>query len=188
MLTPLAARRVLGPLAEGVASGPAIVTEDVVWTAVVGCAVDSPNTLRKTAAGGWGNAGAVSTRAILSGAGYVEFTGALAGYIRMAGLSKGDTDQRYQDIDFAWYLRSGTSLEVYEGGVFKGAFGAYVAADVLRVAVDAAGVVTYLLNGVVKYTSLTTAAWPLLLDTAISTIDGTFTGAKINGALVASGY
>ena len=45
----------------------------VVWTSAVGVTVTG-NSLTKTTATGWGNAGAVSTQQIASGDGYVEFT------------------------------------------------------------------------------------------------------------------
>ena len=73
-------------------------TEDVIFRSAVGVTV-SGNDLTKTAAAGWGNAGAVSVQTIESN-GFVEFSG--NGTV-MAGLSKGDTDQTYQDIDFAIY-------------------------------------------------------------------------------------
>jgi RHS repeat-associated protein len=57
--------------AGSVGAGP----QSVVWTNAVGVSV-SGNTITKTASGGWGNAGAVSTQAIASGDGYVEFPAA----------------------------------------------------------------------------------------------------------------
>ena len=59
------------------------------------------------------DAGAVSTQAIVSMDGFVEFTPATAGGYAMLGLSNGDTNQGYPDIDFAFYL-AGNQLAVYE--------------------------------------------------------------------------
>ena len=111
------------------------------WVNVVGVS-PSAGSLTKTAATAWGNAGASSTRAI-NGSGQVEFTvPATPGYA-MFGLSNGDTDQGYADIDFAFYTYPRTGqLMVYEKGVYRGQFGAYAAGDTLRIAV-ASGVVKY---------------------------------------------
>ncbi|HKO60049.1 MAG TPA: hypothetical protein VJV03_02725, partial [Pyrinomonadaceae bacterium] len=57
----------------------------------------------KTAAAGWGNAGASSTQSIASGDGYVETTISESNKYRMIGLSNGDSHQNYNDIDFAFY-------------------------------------------------------------------------------------
>jgi len=49
-------------------------------------------------------AGAVSTRGIVSMDGYVEVMASETTTHRMIGLSRGDTNQGYPDIDFALYL------------------------------------------------------------------------------------
>ena len=67
---------------------------------------------------GW-NAGAVSTKGIASGDGYVEFTAPGTGRVLMAGLGHGDTDLSYQDIDYAMYLYNG-DVYVYESGAYTG--------------------------------------------------------------------
>ena len=76
--------------------------QNVVWTNAVGVSV-SGNSLTKTAGDSWANAGAASTQAIASGDGYVEFTASETTTYRMCGLSHGDDDQAYPDIDFAIY-------------------------------------------------------------------------------------
>ena len=78
----------------------------VVWTSAVGVTVTG-NSLTKTAATGWGNAGAVSTQQIASGDGYVEFTASETTTYRMLGLSNGNTNASYEDIDFALYEATG---------------------------------------------------------------------------------
>ena len=82
-------------------------TQDVTWRATAGVTV-SGNDLTKTASGVWGNSGASSLQALESN-GFVEFS---ATGSAMLGLSKGDTDQNYTDIDFAAYAAAGT-LYVY---------------------------------------------------------------------------
>jgi len=74
--------------------------EDVTWRAASGVTV-SGNDLTKTSANNvWGNSGASSLQSIESN-GFVEFT---ATGTAMLGLSKGDTDQNYTDIDFAIFV------------------------------------------------------------------------------------
>src|SRR5207253_6409319 len=106
-------------------------TQNVSWTNPVGVSV-SGNSLTKTAADGW-NAGAASTQAIASGDGYVEFTASETNTYRMIGLSHGDSDQGYQDIDFAFYVGAGQYLCLYEAGVSRGCVGSYNSGDTLRV-------------------------------------------------------
>ncbi len=147
-------------------------TEDVVFRNAVGVTV-SGNDLTKTAAAGWSNAGAVSVQTIESN-GFVEFSG---NGTLMAGLSKGDSDQTYQDIDFAIYL-TGSAVWVYEGGNSKGTFGSYVTTDKFRVEVEGS-IVRYRKNGVVIYTSLLPATFPLLFDCALNTTGLNLVDARI---------
>ena len=75
----------------------------------------------KTAAAGWGNAGASSTKGIPAGTdGYAEFTvPADPGYV-MFGLSHGDDDRGYADIDYAFYTYPPTGqLLIYENGNYR---------------------------------------------------------------------
>jgi hypothetical protein len=96
----------------------------------------------------------------------------------MLGLSNGNTDQNYTDVDFAIYAATSGVLYVYEKGLSKGAFGSYATGDVLRVAVEG-GVVRYRRNGTLLYTSTATPTYPLLADTALFT-----TGATLNNAVL----
>ena len=85
------------------------------WTNLANVSVISPgNTIQKTggAPATW-DAGAVSTRAIASGDGYVQATFDVTNTYRMFGLSYGDSNQSFGDIDYAAYL-AGSSLMVYE--------------------------------------------------------------------------
>jgi hypothetical protein len=147
-------------------------TEDVVWRATVGVSV-SGNDLTKTASTAWGNSGASSFQNLESN-GFVEFsaTGSV-----MLGLSKGDTDQGFSDIDFALFISSGT-LQVYEAGSSRGSFGSVTTSDRFRVEV-ADGLVRYRKNGVVIYTSLVAARFPLLVDAALNSNGGTLTDVRI---------
>ena len=55
----------------------------------------------------------------------------------MFGLSNGDTDQGYADIDYAFYTYPATGqLLVYEKGVGIGRAGPYAVNDTLRITAD----------------------------------------------------
>jgi hypothetical protein len=131
---------------------------------------DNPASLIKTATQAWGNSGAASTNSLASGDGYVETVAVETTTYRMFGLSNGNTNTNYTDIDFGLYLRIDGVISVYEAGVQKytSATGAYVTGDVMRVAV-VAGAVKYSKNGTVFYTSLASPSYPLLTDTAFYT-------------------
>jgi bacillolysin len=161
---------------------PPATTENVVWTSAAGVSVSGDN-LTKTATRGWGNAGAVSTRAIATGDGYVETKVLETNSARMFGLSNGDTNQDYADIDFGLLLNGADDIRVYEGGAQKGgSYGTYAAGDMMRVAV-VGGVVEYSKNGVVFYTSQVRPTYPLLVDTALSDQGSTLQSVVIFGSL-----
>ena len=151
-------------------------TEDVVWTGAVGVSV-SGNQLTKTAGTGWGNAGAASAQD-LSSSGFVEFTALETNTTRAIGLSQGDTNRDYQDIDFALYLGSDGLAYVYEGGTLRGSFGSYASGDRFRVEV-AAGLVRYRKNGVLLYTSASAPGFPMLIDTALNSSGATLADVTI---------
>jgi hypothetical protein len=157
----------------------AAVNENVVWTSLVGVSA-SGNSLTKTASTAWGNAGAVSTKALASGDGHVQFTASETNKYRMIGLSSGNTNADYTDIDFAIHARGDGTLVILEKGVSRGSFGVYAAGDVLQVAVSS-GSVQYKRNGAVLYTSTQAFGYPLLVDTALYTQGATLTGALITG-------
>jgi hypothetical protein len=139
------------------------------------------NSLIKTAANGWGNAGAISMQQIASGDGYVEFTASETNTYRLLGLSNGNTDESYEDIDFAIDAYAGGQIRVYENGVYKGTFGSYVPGDKLRIGVGA-GVVRYAKNGIEFYASARAPVYPLLVDTALYNTGSTLNAAVIDGA------
>ncbi len=158
--------------------------QNVTWTNAVGVSVNG-NSLTKTAAINWNNSGASSTQAIVSGDGYMEFTASETTTSRMIGLSRGDTNQDYADIDFAAYLDA-HNVCVYEAGTARGCFGSFVAGDTIRVAVES-GVVKYRKNGTLFYTSGITPLYPLLVDSALYHNGATLNNAKISGNLGGGG-
>jgi urease beta subunit len=162
-----------------IANDDGTATGGVTWTKAVGVSV-SGSSLTKTAATGWGNAGASSVKQLVSGDGYVEFKASETTTSRMAGLSNGDTNQAYGDIDFAVFLKIGGILQLYEKGAFLGSFGTYAAGDVFRVAVTA-GIVKYSKNGTVVYTSKLKPVLPLLVDSSLGDKGATITNAVTSG-------
>ncbi len=156
-------------------------TQDVVWTSAVGVSV-SGNSLTKTAGAGW-NAGAISTATLASGDGYVEMTATLTDKDRLIGLSNGDTNQSYDDIDFAIraYLYAG--IYIHESGTNKGYFGTYAVGDKLRVAVESGVVKYYKISGGVTtllYTSAVAPTYPLLVDSALYETNSVISGAVVS--------
>jgi hypothetical protein len=148
------------------------------WTNVVG-ATPAGDDLTKATATAWGNAGAVSTRQIASGNGYVEFTATEVHTRRMAGLGNGDASQSYTDVDHGILLTETGTVWVYESGLRRGMLTTYVAGDRFRVGVES-GVVKYRKNGVVFYTSSVAPRYPLLLDAALYSEGATITDALIS--------
>lgn len=134
-----------------------VAAENVVWSRFTPNTGVTGNSIMKVSGGvAWGNAGAVSTRAILSGDGYVESTAVSRTYHTIFGLGNGDTNADYTDIDFAIHLQ-GTidghpgDLKIFENGVEKQTFGpTYVAGDVFRVAIRS-NKVSYYKNGQLLY-------------------------------------
>jgi hypothetical protein len=159
----------------------AMVTADVTWTNAVGVQVTGNNLRQPSAPGGWNTAGAISQQGIVSLDGYLEFTATETTTLRMCGLSHGDSNQNYSDIDYAIYLNGGT-VWVYESGTSRGSFGAYATGDVFRVSLEG-GAIKYRKNGVEFYASLVAPALPLVVDTALCTYNATLGNVVLHGVL-----
>ena len=131
-------------------------------------------------ANSWSN-GLTSVENISSGNGFVSARMQETNTYRMFGLSKGNTDSNYTDIDFAIFPANDTSLNVYEAGTSRGSFGNYALNDVLSV--EASGdKILYKKNGNVIYTStvtLTAGNYPLLLDTSFYSTGATLKDVKM---------
>jgi RHS repeat-associated protein len=155
--------------------------QPVSWMNAVNINAVGSNLLKPaTGAMNW-NAGAMSTRAIASGDGYVEFSAAENNTSRMLGLSTGDSNQNYTDIDFALYPYSDGNMYVYEQGGYVTNLGPYAASDRYRVSIEA-GAIKYRKNGTVVYSSARTPQYPLLADTSFYT-----PGAGIGGVVMSGG-
>jgi hypothetical protein len=122
--------------------------------------------IRKTSAGAAWDAGGTSVQTRTEKNWYVEakITQALAG--AAIGLSNGNTDEDFDDIDFGIQAEEASNdLNVIEGGVTMFTT-TYEADDRVRVAV-VSGEVRYFLNDNLIYTSLTAPTYPLLVDVSI---------------------
>jgi PKD repeat protein len=140
----------------------------VVWINIVNASATA-GTLTKIGTSAQWDAGAISLQHIDQGDGYVEFAAAANSNNVTIGLANGDTDQSYGDVDFGLQITgAGSTTTIYEYGVSRGSFGAWVAGDVFHVGVEA-GVVVYRKNGGVFYVSPFSPQYPLNIDTSIKT-------------------
>jgi hypothetical protein len=142
----------------------------VVWANLVNATVTGA-VLQKT--GGWDgvdDAGAASQQELTAGDGYVEFTVGEANTFWLGGLSHGDDDTGYADIDFAFRFNGAGSADVLENGVYQaGGDTPYAAGDVFRVAI-VGGRVRYSRNGRLLRESALVPQYPLLLDVSLGSL------------------
>lgn len=142
----------------------------LVWAGATGVTAADDN-LTKTAADGW-NAGAAPTREFTSGDGFVEFAAIETNTRRTVGLKGSGAASSYADIDYAIDLGATGQLEVFELGVSRGQVGAYANGDRLRVEIQD-GIVRYLKNGTLLYTSTVAPAYPLHAEAQLYTSGAT---------------
>ncbi|MEM5527848.1 hypothetical protein WN093_03345 [Gammaproteobacteria bacterium AS21] len=110
----------------------------------------------KTAALGWSTTVSSANSVLASKGVQVEFSSIGTGNAGMWGLNvsgQSAAARSYDVIDYAVYLLNG-SIRIFENSIDKGAFASYFATDILAVNIDKhTGIVTYLKNGSVFYTS-----------------------------------
>jgi len=140
--------------------------------------VDGDNTFRRSAASSAWDCGAISARSIASGKdGYVTFKTKELATAKICGLTNGDPDYSYAGVDFGIFTHVGTSkFRVMENGSFVADLASYSAAgdlnQVLKISVES-GVVKYYVDDVLKYTSLQSPTFPLIVDCSINSPNGT---------------
>jgi hypothetical protein len=160
---------------------PTLTVEDVAWTSATAVSVSGSSITRNIPGSQllW-NAGAVSTRAIGSGDGYVEFQASPAPGAISAGLGNGNSGLSFTDIEYGVFFWTNGSAYVYESGQYVTSLGTYTTTDRFRVGVEG-GKVKYWKNGTMLFQSAKTPAYPLLLDTSIDTTNGAVNNATIAG-------
>jgi RHS repeat-associated protein len=160
----------------------------VAWTNKVNV-TSYTNTITKTSGIDDWNGGASSTKSIPLGSdGYVQSVAVSRSYHTIFGLSDADNNQSYTDIDYAIHLQGNQGwpgdLVIFESGVEKHRISsttgnpAYVAGDVLRVAVES-GAVKYYKNDTLIYPSQTAPTTALVMDASVF-----HTGAKVKDAFL----
>lgn len=159
----------LPPLMEAVGASSALVVSqgttatltDAFFQNVTGVSV-SGRMLTKTAASGWGNSFASSINPITSN---TQFSTNEVTFQKMAGLTHTISDSSFDTIDFGIYL-AGSTIDIFEDGTEVGiSVGTANINDVFEVKL-LAGVVTYLKNGTLLYTSLKSPTTPLYFAAA----------------------
>jgi hypothetical protein len=151
----------------------------IIWTNAVNVSVVNGSLQKTAGCDGCDDAGAVSQQQLLQGDGYVEFSVGETTTLWAAGLSQGNTDTTYGDIDFAFLFNGGGWASVYENGVYQnGGDTPYATGDVFRVAV-VAGKIQYSINGRLLLESQTAPQYPLMLDTSLFTLGATVVNARI---------
>ncbi|MBN9384320.1 MAG: T9SS type A sorting domain-containing protein [Chitinophagaceae bacterium] len=153
------------------------VKEDVAWRAsVLNNVYATGSLLTKYQSNSW-DGGAASWNTV-SNNGYLQFTASETDKDRMVGLSTTHTSNSYSTIQYAWFLTSGSALQIYENGSYRGSFGSYVTGDVMKIAVEA-GTVKYYKNGVLQYISNAAPTLPMIVDVSLNDKGGTVTGATV---------
>jgi thrombospondin type 3 repeat protein len=135
----------------------------VTWTDLSGVTA-AGNTLTKTTAAGWNNAGAASVR-MISGNGGVNYVVDSMYSAHVTGLSAMNGGSHYDTIEYG-ILAYVNVIYIYEKGVLRGTFGSYSVGD--RFSVERIGsIISYKQNDTVFYTSTVSATGSLLVDTAV---------------------
>lgn len=147
-----------------------VILETLTWTNPSNLTVQG-STLTKTGSDGW-NATASSSNSIQSGDGWVEFTALETDKERVLGLKSTGSASSYTDIDFAIDLTASGTIEIFELGTSRGSYGSYVHGDRLRIEIEY-GIVRYLKNSALLYTSSTAPSYPLHVEAAAYSMGAT---------------
>lgn len=103
----------------------------------------------------------------LAGDGYASFVVPHSNAGSFVGLNDADLSAGYMELDYAIYAHRGIA-EVYENGVAKHYIGQYAEGAVFKIR-RRRGVVTYLVDDAVQYTSLTPSTGTIFMDVSIYT-------------------
>ena len=148
------------------------------WTNLVNVTVTG-TIVQKTAGCDGCQDGGATSQDQLSADGYVEFTVGELNTMWMAGLSHGNDDTTYADIDFGFRFNGAGWADILENGIYAGGDTPYAPGDIFRVAI-ANGRVQYSRNGHYLMESSRVPQLPLLLDSSMLSV-----GASIRDAVMA---
>jgi RHS repeat-associated protein len=172
-----------------VPSGGGSGAENVVWTGATNVTVNGNSITKSAATSAW-DAGANSTKAIVSGDGYVEMTINETNKDRFFGLSHSETTAGYEDVDFSVRAYSNGVAYCYEPAS-NGAFcGYYGPGTKFRVAIESGVVKYYMISGATStlmYTATHAPTYPMAADAAIYDNGGSIGNAVISGNLSGGG-
>jgi hypothetical protein len=156
---------------------PPAVSGSITWMSLINVAADGGG-LRKTGGcGGCADASAVSESQV-SGNGALQFTAPDTASLRFVGLGSGSVGAGAGDINFAIRLQGGVA-EVRESGGYKSetSFGG---GDTFRIIVEG-GVVKYLKNGSVFYTSGSPASFAMRAHAVLFDLNAAVTNMTLSG-------
>ena len=157
-------------------TAPTPTAQAVTWTSHVNVAATAGEVRKTGGCAGCPDAGAASTQTIASGDGELTFVAGDTQALRIIGLSTGNAGTGPEEIAFGLRVQNGR-VEVREKGAYK-AERAIGAGDVLKVTLRA-GTVSYLVNGTAFFTSTAKPAYPVLVDTSLFDMGGTFTSVTL---------
>ena len=157
---------------------PSRAQTSITWTNLVNVTVTGTIAQKTTGCDGCQDGGATSQEQLNSD-GSVEFTVGELNTMWMAGLSHGNDDTTYADIDFGFRFNGGGWADVLENGIYAGGDTPYAPGDVFRIAI-ANGRVQYSVNGRYLMESTRAPQLPLLLDSSFLSV-----GASIRDAVMA---
>jgi len=152
---------------------------DVTWINSAGVSV-SGNSLTKTAASGWGNAGAGSDQILLAGEdGCLSTTITSTVGIRTLGFSPSNTDNDKTSVHFSLHLRNGGSLYIKESNANVKTGLTYSIGDLLSIE-RTGSTIDYKKNGTTIYTSGKSSSTDLIVDAAINNSGSKISNAKVS--------
>jgi hypothetical protein len=154
--------------------------ENVTWTGLVNAATSGDVLTKTSGCDGCQDAGAVSAQRIRKGSGALELTVSESGTARVIGLSRGNSNNRIADIDYALHFWPDGGVSVREKGAYRNASSTHAPGDVFRIAVDRK-IVRYYKNDALLFTSRAAAPRPLLVDTSLLDAGAAFSRVVLTG-------
>jgi hypothetical protein len=149
----------------------------ITWTNLVNVAVNGAVVEKTAGCDGCQDAGATSVEQ-LSSDGYITFTVGELNTMWMAGLSHGNDDTSYSDINFGFRFNGAGYADILENGIYAGGDTTYAPGDVFRISISN-GRVEYSQNGRYLMESAHVPQMPLLLDSSLLSIGATIRNATI---------